>query len=359
MSRSMGSSGQKYFEAQTRRRVLKRILLVSALGLAASHGPAKGELDQGPANLSDQIDVSLGFVRVSILESKQEPRPEEFEVRWEGQRQQVVRVVGGTDGSLEVGIAVDQSSSMAGALEYMRAEAVNFVESRFSDQDRVFVVAFADKMEVVAQGKAESLTALKKIPSQLDSGDQTTAFFSSLDRALHRFENSASKAALVVISDGCDSRDLGTGAASVSGKAADMAIPIFLLSPGRGQCKNASCAMTRSGRWVCSAGGPPSIAQYKSDQIVIDPTARTLELSRESASNRSTNERDRFLGLIQNEGGAYFAARSTEQSRKAFESVRELLAQQWTIVFEPTSSDVKSADVKVYRTVDGHRRRLR
>lgn len=40
------------------------------------------------------------------------------------------------------------------------------------------------------------------------------------------------------------------------------------------------------------------------------------------------------------------------------DEIFERLGRQWTVVFEPTSEEVQSSEVRVDATLDGHRKRL-
>lgn len=138
-----------------------------------------------------------------------------------------------------------------------------------------------------------------------------------------------------------------------------MAIPILMLSPGRRACSNTSCSWVPPGRWDCSdTPAPPAFTPWTPGSPA-SAAERRRALEGDSSTRRSTYERDRFLSLVKSSGGSLTIARTPEQWQAALASARDLLAQQWTLVFEPSSSGVKSDEVKVFRTVASRRRRIR
>src|SRR6187549_2604168 len=138
--------------------VLLYILLLTSSGevLRSQTAPKDGKV-------FDSVDVSLGFVRVTVPVGSPRPVPGDFEVKWKGKFQRVVDVIGGPDGSAEIGIAIDQSASMGGSFEVMRSEVLDFVERGIANDDNLFVVTFADKLRTVATGRAAALRELRAL----------------------------------------------------------------------------------------------------------------------------------------------------------------------------------------------------
>lgn len=304
------------------------------------------------------IDVRTGFVRVTIPAGAPMLRPEELEVLWKGQPQRVLRVVGGVDGPLEVGIAVDRSASMHAAFEPMRAAALELVDRGISEADRVFVVGFGDTARLLAEGRGTARQVLSALPAGPELGTHPTALWQALTRALELFENADARAALVVVSDGCDTQNGLVRATSVARRAGDLAIPIFLLLPSRDDCRNTVCALDAAGNWSCAAAAPPRMElqhAWEGDTLVV----QSVTFSQNTTGAFSTAERTRFSALIADGGGATFAVRDPKAWAGAWMAIFEQLGRQWTVVFEPASDEVRSGEIRVYRRSGGRRHRLR
>ncbi len=311
-----------------------------------------------PQHFGEQIDVRTGFVRVMLPAGASAPRAEEFEVLWKRQPQRVLRVVGGAADPLEVGIAVDRSASMHTAFEPMRAAALALVDQGISKDDRVFVVGFTDEAHLLAEGRGAALRVLTALPARPDLGSRPTALFESLTRSLQLFENAEERAALIVVSDGCDTAGGIVSATSMARRARDLAIPVFLLRPDRSECRNTVCTLDAAGRWTCSPADPPRLERQLSTE---GPTVsvQSMHLSESTIAAPSTAERERFSALISKAGGGHFVVDDPEEWQRAWSAIFEQLGRQWTVVFEPTSDEVKSEEIRVYRRADGRRQRLR
>ncbi|MEO7974898.1 MAG: vWA domain-containing protein [Thermoanaerobaculia bacterium] len=317
-----------------------------------------GQTASAPITFGDEIDVRTGFVRVTIPAGEPAPRAEELEVVWKGCSQPVLRVLGGADDPLEVGIAVDRSASMHAAFEPMRAAALALVDQGISDADRVFVVGFADEIELLAEGRGSARLVLAALPARPETGPRPTALWRSLGEVLDRFGNADARAALIVVSDGCDTFDGGGAPLEVVRRANDLAIPIFLLMPGRGECRNITCVTDAAGEWRCADVSPPNL-----DYLPASGGSRveslSVSFSQDYPAAVSTNERDRFMGLIAQSGGGGFSVDDPREWQRAWTAIFERLGRQWTVVFAPTSDEVKSEEIKVYRRTSGRRQRLR
>lgn len=326
-----------------------------AVTLAA---PGYGQPKAAPQPFGEVIDVRTGFVRVTLAGGTAAPRAEEFEVLWRGQAQRVLRVVGGAAAPLEVGIAVDRSASMHAAFESMRHAALEIVEQGFSEHDRLFVVGFTDEAQLLAEGRGVALDRLAALPASPDLGSRPTALFASLTRTLQLFENAEERAALIVVSDGCDTANGIASATSVARRARDLAIPVFLLLPDRSDCRNTVCTPAAAGQWTCSPAETPRLERRLSSEgstVTVEATS----ISESTAASPSTSERLRFSALVAKAGGGHFFVDDPEDWQRALSRIFEQLGRQWTVVFEPTSDEVKSEEIRVYRRANGRRQRLR
>ena len=317
-----------------------------------------GQESPEPQHFGEVIDVRTGFVRVTLPGGTSAPRAEEFEVLWQRQPQKVLRVVGGAADPLEVGITVDRSASMHAAFESMRAAALGLVEQGFSEEDRLFVVGFTDEARLLAEGRGATLRVLTALPASPDLASRPTALFESLRRTLQLFENAEERAALIVVSDGCDTAAGTASATSVARRASDLAIPIFLLMPDRSDCRNTVCTLDSGGRWTCSPADSPRLERSLSEEGST-VAVRSMGITESTAASPSTAERHRFSALIGKAGGGHFFVDDPEDWQRALGRIFEQLGRQWTVVYEPTSNEVKSEEIRVYRRVEGRRKRLR
>jgi hypothetical protein len=333
------------------------VRIVALCGFAAAAAVCSQPISE-PIVFGEQIDVRTGFVRVTLPGGASAPRAEEFEVLWKRQPQRVLRVVGGAADSLEVGIAVDRSASMNATFEPMRDAALELVERGFSENDRLFLVGFTDEARLLAEGRAAALRELTALPAGPDLASRPTALFASLTRTLQLFENAEERAALIVVSDGCDTADGIASATSVARRARDLAIPIYLLMPDRSDCRNTVCTPGATGRWTCSPADSPRLERrLSSDGSTV--SVQSTYISESTTASPSTAERNRFSALIGKAGGGHFVVDDPGEWQSALSRIFEQLGRQWTVVFEATSGDVKSEEIRVYRRTDGRRQRLR
>jgi hypothetical protein len=333
---------------------LRAALFVPALALLAGTAPAQET--QKPEPFGEVIDVRTGFVRITLPAGAPAPSVGDIEVLWRKQPQKILRVIGGTKDPLEVGIAVDRSASMHASFEPMRAAALELVDQGISDQDRVFAVAFTDETRLLAEGRGEAARVLRALPATPESGSHPTALFDAIKRTLQLFQNADARAALIVVSDGCDTAGGLVSATSAARRASDLAIPIFLLMPNRADCENTECVQDLTGAWKCSPAQSKTIIAGSSNDM-FNPASRTMDMAESSKASAATAERDRFTGLIARTGGD-FVARDADDWQRALVKIFERLGRQWTVVFEPSSDEVRSDEIKVYSTAGGRRRRL-
>lgn len=319
--------------------------------------PALAQAAPEPPSFGEVVDVRTGFVRVTLPAGAPPPRVEEIEVLWRKQPQRVVRVVGGADDPLELGIAVDRSVSMHAVFEPMRAAALKLVDQAVSDEDRLFAVGFSNETRLLAEGRGEALQVIAALPTTPEIGNRPTALFSALTRTLQLFENADARAAMIVVSDGCDTAGDSASATSVGRRARDLAIPIFLLMPDRNVCQNTICQQDAAGKWDCRPEASPTLMHGEPPDM-FNPAARQTALAESSLAGGATEERDRFTGLISASGGGDFVVNDPEDWERAMKKISERLGRQWTVVFEPSSAEVASDEIKVYSKAGGHRRRL-
>ena len=293
------------------------------------------------------IDVRSGFARVTVANEAVRPEARDFQVSWKGQPQVVREVLGGPDSSIEVGIAVDVSASMQRNLDSMKAAIGEFIRSELSAADRVFVVTVSDRIEFVTEGLDASLSSIAAMSIDTRPGVRPTRFFGGVEETLSYFRNSSARAVLVVASDGCDSLQEKGAGERILKRAANMAIPVVLIAPGRRDCRSATCTLARSGKWNCSEAAPSGIPVRVQDRDASDPTRGPIDIPSEFLTSPATIARDQFVGRLKAGGGGFIVARSDAEWIQGLESVRSLLDRQWTVVFEPSSPGVRSSEVRV------------
>jgi hypothetical protein len=322
--------------------VMRAAFLCSLILLLAVGQPALGQDSYG-----EVIDVRSGFARVTVANEAVRPQASDFQVSWKGKPQYIREILGGPDSSIEVGIAVDVSASMQRNLDSMKAAIAEFIRSELSAADRVFVVTMSDRIEFVTEGLDASLSSIATLSIDTRPGVRPTRFFDGVEEALSFFRNSSARAVLLVASDGCDSLQEKGAGERILDKASNMAIPVVLIAPGRRDCRSATCKLARSGQWNCSEAAPSGISVRVQDRNASDPTRGPIDIPSEFLTSPATIARDQFVGRLKAGGGGFIVARSDAEWIRGIKSVRSLLDRQWTVVFEPSSAEVRSSEVRV------------
>ena len=327
-------------------------MLTTTLGVALLQFLHGGPPALGQDAFGELIDVRSGFARVIVKDEAARLRAENFEVTWKGEQQAVREVLGGPGSAIEVGIALDLSASMHRSLESMKSALREFLRAELSAADRVFIVSFSDRVELLTDGLDAGLdSALSSIATlSIDPrpGVRPTRFFDGVDRALSAFRNASPRAVLLVASDGCDSLRQDGAGDRILNKAAKMAIPIVLIAPGRRECRNTTCARTAAGDWTCSEGLSSTFPTVRlAERDPANPTRGPIDVPPNALGSPATIARDKFVGRLKAGGGSFLTARSDSEWLRGLDSVRSLLDRQWTVVFEPSSPAVQSTEVRI------------
>jgi hypothetical protein len=319
--------------------------LIAAAAAAPLLAPLSGQEAPPPGGLptmGETIEVRTGFVRLMLPVEAPEPRAEELEVLWKGERQEITRVVGGPEATLELGIAVDQSASLYRSFEPLREAARNVVTGALRENDRIFVVGFDETARLLDAGQGDEVArVVESLPTR--PFGYMTALFPVITDVVGRFQNVEARSALVIATDGCDS-DLYPDSRAAAQAARERAIPVFLLMPDREACRRTQCESRPDGDWHCYTV-PVSGATTPQEQLGI--------------LTGSTNERKKFLGAIEKQGGAGFVVKKPKDWETALREILARLSRQWLVVFDPSSDAVRSDEVEVFSIADGKRRRLR
>ena len=299
------------------------------------------------------IDVRSGFARVIVKDEAARLRAENFEVTWKGEQQAVREVLGGPGSAIEVGIALDLSASMHRSLESMKSALRDFLRTELSAVDRVFIVSFSDRVELLTDGLDAALDAslgsIATLSIDPRPGVRPTRFFDGVDRALSAFRNASPRAVLLVASDGCDSLRQDGAGERILDKAEKLAIPIVLIAPGRRECRNTTCQQEAgSGEWTCSEGLSSTFPTVRlAERDPANPTRGPIDVPPNALGSPATIARDKFVGRLKAGGGSFLTARSDSEWLRGLDSVRSLLDRQWTVVFEPSSPAVQSTEVRI------------
>lgn len=182
----------------------------------------------GPAGYGDEVEVRRAELRRVLPDPGLFGRAPDLAaatVRVTGVAQRLVRAEQGAELPLELGLALDDSLSMlpfrpealALAAETGRRLAV-------APGSREFLVRFAATQRIVPVAAGGELPAAVEEPLPFGS----TALFDSLAVALHEFDAPAERAALIALTDGCDTASAG-GAEPVARLAKAKGIPVYAL----------------------------------------------------------------------------------------------------------------------------------
>ncbi len=161
---------------------------------------AGGEVQRG------SVDVDLVEVYTAALDAQLRPvldlDANDFEVREDGRPQAVSRFQRVTDLPLQVGLLVDTSASMAEMLPDVQEAAQEFFRQALTPGDRAAVVTFSEEPRLAAP-LTNDLGRLGAALVGLQAA-RGTALWDSLVYALHYFQGTPGRRALLVFSDGAD-----------------------------------------------------------------------------------------------------------------------------------------------------------
>lgn len=292
----------------------------------SSSGPwgARARFDDGTAleawladgEIGESIDVRLGQARWIGPPEAPAPTPEDVRVLYRGEPQKVLRVVGGGAVRLELGFAIDTSESTHTRFNELRSAARALATRLLGPEDRSFVVPFSTRADVAASGRGDLAGLLAALPAE--SREEATHLYDALAFALLQFHGEDPRAALVVLTDACDTTakpDLQR----VTDLARRRAVPVY------GLLLEEPC--TRRIREV-DVHGPDS--------------SRDLPDERLGRAQRTTLGR-----VVRSTGGRILLLQEGNGIQAALEEILRELERQWIVVFEPSSDRVSSGAVEV------------
>lgn len=201
------------------------------------------ELLQG-AEFSSEIDVQLVQLQVLVVDRGGNPvdglRPEDFEVRENGELRPVENLHASNRVPLSLGLAIDSSGSMDPIWQQTSAVAAAFFDSTLTWRDQAFLVDFDSTLRLV-QPLTDSKPLLARGLERLHPSGQT-ALYDAILFSLLQYGDAPGRRALVVVTDGFDSdsrsdpvraidfgKRLGVPVYVVAARSADSR----LMTPGR------------------------------------------------------------------------------------------------------------------------------
>lgn len=186
-----------------------------------------------PAEHSSEIDVQLVQLQILAVDRDGHPvsnlRPEDFEVRENGERRPVESLHASNDVPLALGIAIDSSESMRLVWRRLHTVVRTFLAGALDVHDRAFLVDFDDSVRLL-----QPLTGSKPLLAGRLNRLQAlggTALNDGLLFSLLQFRQEPGRRALVVVTDG-DDQHSRSRAAQVSDFAEWMGVPIYFIAVG-------------------------------------------------------------------------------------------------------------------------------
>jgi VWFA-related protein len=164
------------------------------------------ELLQG-AQFQAEVDVQLVQLQVLVVDRGGNPvgdlKPEDFEVRENGQRRQVETLYVSNDIPLSLGLAIDSSGSMEPIWRQTNAIAEAFLNGALTWRDQAFLVDFDSTLRLVQPLTGSKPMLARGLERLFPQGQ--TALYDAILFSLLQYGETPGRRALVVVTDGFDS----------------------------------------------------------------------------------------------------------------------------------------------------------
>ncbi len=188
------------------------------------------ELLQG-AEFSSEIDVQLVQLQVLVVDRRGNPvadlRPEDFQIREDGEPRQVEKLYASNQVPLSLGLAIDSSGSMELIWEQTTAIAAAFFEGALTWRDQAFLVDFDSTLRLV-QPLTDSKALLVQSLERLHPSGQT-ALYDAMLFSLLQYGEAPGRRALVVVTDGFDSNSRADPVRAIDfGKR--LGVPVYVVA---------------------------------------------------------------------------------------------------------------------------------
>ncbi len=299
----------------------------------------------GGDRFGEVVDVRRGEARRTLPERRGRRDPIEMkDVRatWRGAPQPVVRVESGAEVPLELAVAVDASPSTSAfrdrvfglAGETTRALASSAIQEESPNPP--LLVLFSDTALVtLASSDPERLT---RLADSLPFG--VTAMFDALAVSLHEMAAAGRRAALLAVTDGCDTGS-ASSAAGVSALAQALGIPIYALVFDESPCFERVATEEEAERRRREA------ARRAGKGLAVDPASARARVGSIVQSPGWGRTRDELRELCRASGGELFRIAGKDDLSKVWKRILADLERQVVIVYEPSGPEVDPAEVAI------------
>ena len=188
------------------------------------------ELLQG-AQFQAEIDVQLVQLQVLVVDRGGDPvgdlKPEDFEVRENGQRRQVETLYVSNDIPLSLGLAIDSSGSMEPIWRQTNAIAEAFLNGALTWRDQAFLVDFDSTLRLVQPLTGSKPLLARGLERLFPQGN--TALYDAILFSLLQYGEAPGRRALVVVTDGFDSNSRSDPTRAIDfGKR--LGVPVYVVA---------------------------------------------------------------------------------------------------------------------------------
>ena len=188
------------------------------------------ELLQG-AEFSSEIDVQLVQLQVLVVDRRGNPvgglKPEDFEVREDGQLRQVERLFVSNDVPLSLGLAIDSSGSMEPIWQQTNSIAAAFFDGALTWRDQAFLVDFDSTLRLVQPLTGSKPLLARGLERLFPQGN--TALYDAILFSLLQYGEAPGRRALVVVTDGYDSNSRSDPTRAIDfGKR--LGVPVYVVA---------------------------------------------------------------------------------------------------------------------------------
>ena len=250
-----------------------------------------------------QLRINMVELYTTVSDKKGHPieglQPQDFVVREEGQEQEIRRFELVRDLSIHAGVVIDASTSMQEELQEALDGALEFFEGVIRPKDRASVVVFNDE-PILKVPFTSNLEVLANGLVDVESEGET-ALYDTIVFSLHYFSGLRGKRALILLSDGEDSRS----------------------------------------RWTLSE----TMDFARRSGVAIYTIA--LGLDRRKAESRSA-----LIRLARETGGRFFSISGVRELEAIYGSIEEELRSQYLLAYQSSheqGGDFRQVEVEVNR----------
>jgi Ca-activated chloride channel family protein len=184
------------------------ITYVRAVGYLVDGGASEDLVFINSAGFLEEVKINFVELYTSVLDHKGRPRSglvaEDFLVLEDSVQQEIRRFELVDNLPIHAGILLDTSTSMEPVLQEAERAALRFFEQVLTARDRAAVITFNDRPELVVRFTNSVEVLAGGLVGLVTEGE--TTLYDSLIYSLYYFSGIKGKRAIVVLSDGQDSR---------------------------------------------------------------------------------------------------------------------------------------------------------